>query len=162
MRAVARAGCLRCRAVSARARIAIVLVAVVGLVVAFVAASGGGDDSSDRPATAPTSAPTTETGSTQQAGTATTPAEPPVPLVTVVGGKPQGGVRKLVFDNGEQVRFRVRSDTADEVHVHGYDIEREVPAGGTVTFSFKGDIEGRFEVELHHSETQIASLEVRP
>ena len=61
-----------------------------------------------------------------------------------------------------QVRFKVRSDAADEVHVHGYDVEEEVPAGGVASFSFPADIEGLFEVELHHSEAQIAELRVEP
>ena len=33
---------------------------------------------------------------------------------------------KLEFKEGEQVRFRVRADGADEIHVHGYDIEKDV------------------------------------
>jgi hypothetical protein len=43
----------------------------------------------------------------------------------------------------------VTSDTADEIHIHGYDIEKEVGAGGTVTIDFAADIPGQFEVEAH-------------
>jgi hypothetical protein len=56
----------------------------------------------------------------------------------------------------------VRSDAADEVHIHGYDLDKEVPANGSVSFSFPADIEGIFEVELHGSEKQIAELRVNP
>ena len=38
----------------------------------------------------------------------------------------------------------------------------EVAAGGTATFSFDGDIDGRFEVELESRGEQIAQLEVDP
>ncbi len=44
------------------------------------------------------------------------------------------------------MRFRVESDVADEIHVHGFDITKEVAAGGSASFSFPADIEGVFEV----------------
>ena len=78
----------------------------------------------------------------------------------VVDAKPQGGVKKLTFDKGDQIRFRVVSDTADEIHVHGYDLMKDVAKGGSVTFSFKGSIDGRFVVELEDHGEQIAELDV--
>jgi hypothetical protein len=51
---------------------------------------------------------------------------------------------------------------ADEIHVHGYDLKKDVPKGGSVQFNFKASIEGRFEVELENAGTQIANLEVTP
>ncbi|MGC1851585.1 MAG: hypothetical protein WA687_04010 [Solirubrobacterales bacterium] len=95
----------------------------------------------------------------------TAPKAPPKPAIETIvirNGEPVGGVQELEYDAGEQIRFRVRSDRADEVHVHGYDIEQEIPAGGTATLSFPADIEGIFEVELHESEAQIAELRVNP
>ena len=86
-------------------------------------------------------------------------------MTTIVlneAGKPVGGVAEISVEAGDDVRFRVSSPVADEVHVHGYDIEKEVPAGGTATFDFPADIEGLFEVELHHGEEQIAELRVNP
>jgi hypothetical protein len=155
--------------VTKRARIAIVAVAVVALVIAFIAASGSGDGDSkststttpaqaEAPATTSAPAATTTTPET----TVTTPVEPATPVVRVVGGKPKGGVQRLTFSKGDTVRFKVVSDTADEVHVHGYDVEKPVPAGGSATFSFPAKIDGRFEVELHGSGEQIAQLEVTP
>jgi hypothetical protein len=99
----------------------------------------------------------TETGTTQ-----TQPTAPTVPTIRVVDGRPQGGVRTLSFETGERIRFRVRSDAADEVHVHGYDVTKAVPAGGSALLSFEATIEGRFEVELHEAGSQIAELEVAP
>ena len=60
------------------------------------------------------------------------------------------------------MRFEVVSDTADEIHVHGYDLMKDVAKGGSVTFSFKGSIDGRFVVELEDHEQQIAELDVAP
>jgi len=86
----------------------------------------------------------------------------PGETIVVRGGKPAGGVAELVYDAGEQVRFRVRSDVADEIHVHGYDLSEDVAAGGTASFSFPADIEGIFEVELEQRGEQLAQLRVEP
>jgi hypothetical protein len=86
----------------------------------------------------------------------------PIPVIVIRDGEPVGGVAELSFEAGEQIRFRVRSDAADEIHIHGYGVEKEVPAGGTIAVSFPADIEGIFEVELHDSEEQIAELRVNP
>jgi hypothetical protein len=90
-------------------------------------------------------------------------AEAPKGLTIVVeAGKPAGGVTRLAYTSGEQIRFSVRSDVADEVHVHGYDLMKDVPAGGTVTFDFPAKLEGDFEVELESRKQQIADLRVNP
>jgi hypothetical protein len=155
-------------------RLAIVVGAIVVLVVAYVVISGGDDEksggSTQPAASQPSSNQSTEAGATDTSGsgtsstgTATEPAAPPAPpTVRVVDAKPQGGIKKLNFDKGDQIRFRVVSDTADEIHVHGYDLMKDVAKGGSVTFSFKGSIDGRFVVELEDHGEQIAELDVQP
>jgi hypothetical protein len=147
-----------------RARLALVAAAVVALVVAFVVASGSGDDKTSGSAATTAAAAAPGTTSTSAA---TTPAPAPapaatVPVVRVVDAKPVGGVKRLKFTKGDTIRFSVRSDTADEIHVHGYDVHKDVTAGGKVTFSIPADIEGRFVVELEGKGEQIAELEVDP
>jgi hypothetical protein len=157
---------LGCGDMTPRARIAIVAVAVVALIVAFIAASGTSDkksptsDTVPRVSTVGTTVETTPAGSTTTETTTT--AAPAIPVVRVVGAKPQGGVKRLQFSKGDTIRFRVQSDTADEVHVHGYDVHKDVAKGGSVTFTIPAKIEGRFVVELEGSGTQIAELEVQP
>jgi hypothetical protein len=82
--------------------------------------------------------------------------------IVIKNGEPVGGVKDLEYSAGEQVRFTVDSDVADEVHVHGYDLMKDVPAGGSVSFSFPAEIEGIFEVELEEGKEQIAELRVNP
>jgi plastocyanin len=97
--------------------------------------------------------------------TATAPAAPPQPAATrirVRGGEPVGGVETIEVQRGDRIRFTVSSDQPDEVHVHGYDLERPVAPGAPARFSFTADADGIFEVELHGSHAQIASLEVQP
>jgi hypothetical protein len=142
-------------------RAAIVVAGVAVLVVAFLLLSGGKDDgttSSTRSSTSTAAAPARTTSTATSAPS----AAPAVPTVRVVGAKPQGGIKKLEFKKGDVVRFRVVSDTADEIHVHGYDFHKDVAKGGSVTFAFPGKIEGRFVVELESKGEQIAQLDVNP
>lgn len=117
---------------TARQRIGLLGVAVVVLVAAFILLRSGGSDSSS-------------TG-TSGAG----------PLLTA------GKVQEIHVSKGDTVRFRVRSANAEEVHIHGYDIKHDLPAGKVVPVSFKATIDGIFEIELEHSSTQIARLRVDP
>ena len=119
----------------------------------------GGTSTGADPATSGSTTTATTTGSTS---TATTPAEPAVQTVRVVNGKPDGGIKTISYTKGDQIRLKVQSDTADEIHVHGYDLKKDVTAGGSVEFDFKATIEGRFEVELENAGTQIATLQVNP
>jgi hypothetical protein len=132
-------------------------------------ATGGGSASGTTDASPSGTTDDSPTGTTDDSGsetgstpTATQPAQPAVRTIRVVNGQPRGGPRTLSYKKGEQVRFKVRSDVADEVHVHGYDLRKDVSAGGTVEFRFKATIEGRFEVELENTHTLIATLEVTP
>ena len=60
------------------------------------------------------------------------------------------------------MRFKVESAVADEVHMHGYDIGKDVKAGGTVTFDFPATLEGVFEAELESRKEQILELTGQP
>jgi FtsP/CotA-like multicopper oxidase with cupredoxin domain len=82
--------------------------------------------------------------------------------VTVVNGKPQGGIKTITYKKGQTVDLTVKSDTADEIHVHGYDFHKDVTKGGSVHFSFPASIEGKFVIELENAGQQIASLQVEP
>jgi hypothetical protein len=151
-----------------RTRLALVAAAVVLLVVAFVVASGSGNDKKSGAAAttaAQAPAPATSTGADTAPATtapATTAPAPAVPVIRIVGGKAQGGVKRLTFTKGDTIRFAVVSDTAGEIHVHGFDVHKDVKAGGRVQFSIPATIEGRFVVELEATGTQIAELEVDP
>jgi len=138
---------------------------IVALVLA-VAATGlvacGSDDDETTSATTTTETTAPANGSSQSGKQPTGDGKPAIETIVVRNGEPVGGIAELEYDAGEQVRFRVASDEADEVHVHGYDIGEEIPVGGTATLSFPADIEGIFEVELHGSEKQIAELRVNP
>ena len=97
---------------------------------------------------------------------AATPAAPAAVQVRefefeVLGGKVRGPLG-LAVREGERVTLRVRSDVADELHVHGYDLSAPLPAGEAVALNFVASKAGRFEVELHHAHLELGALEVHP
>ena len=122
----------------------------------------GGEESTDTTETTaektePTPTPSPDDDDATATNTPTaTPTPKPLPLLK--GGE----VTKLRYTEGETVRFRVTSDEAEEVHVHGYDIAKDIDAGATVTVSFKADITGIFEIEYEHAGEQIGQLRVDP
>jgi hypothetical protein len=85
-----------------------------------------------------------------------------VTTIVIKHGKPVGGIADLSYNKGEQVRFKVDSDVSDEVHMHGYDVMKDVKAGGSVSFDFPATIEGVFEAELEGRKEQILELTVNP
>lgn len=82
--------------------------------------------------------------------------------VTVVKGQPQGGIKTLKVKKGGHVHLTVKSDTADEVHVHGYNFHKDVTKGGTVTFDFPAKIDGGFIIELENAHQTLVNLDVEP
>jgi hypothetical protein len=87
-----------------------------------------------------------------------------VPTIVVdEQGKPVGGVADLVYKKGDQIHFKVKVPFEEEIHLHGYDVAKEVPkGGGTVTYDLPAEIEGEFEAELENRKEQIVDLKVEP
>lgn len=112
---------------------------VVAVVLLIVLSSGGSDESA-----------TTDAGK--------------VPTIVVdKEGKPVGGIRELVYRKGDQIHFKVKVPFEEEVHLHGYDVMKEVPkGGGTVVYDLPAEIEGEFEAELEGHKEQIIDLKVEP
>lgn len=73
-----------------------------------------------------------------------------------------GKVAKISVKQGDTVYLRAKSATADELHIHGYDYSVKLPAGKTVSYKFKADIGGSFEMEFENQGLQVAALKVNP
>jgi FtsP/CotA-like multicopper oxidase with cupredoxin domain len=152
-------------------RIAVLLVALVVLAGGFVLARGS-DDEGGNASTVPAAETAKNDGTETSTGTGGTEAPtqtqqqapaPRVESIRIRDGKPASGkARTLKFKNGDTVRLRFSSNTAAEIHIHGYDKTADVPAGGSATVRFKANAEGIFEIEEHHSGALLAKLEVRP
>ena len=120
---------------SRTSRLVLILLAVVVVVVAAVVLSGSGPDA------------------TTSSGPAT---------IEIKDAKPVGGVRKLTYAKGDTIDLTIESDTADEVHFHGYDVHKDVAKGGSVQLKFPADIDGEFVVELENHKETLANVTVEP
>jgi FtsP/CotA-like multicopper oxidase with cupredoxin domain len=146
------------------ARTAVLGVALVVVAVVLLIVLSGGDDS-DSDTTTSGSAVNREAEKGSGGAGKGAEAEPKPEVTTIVvgkDGKPVGGVAEIDVNKGDEVRFKVKSAIAEEIHVHGYDLMKDVPAGGTVTFEFPAELEGIFEAELEGQAEQILELRVEP
>ncbi len=131
-------------------------------VLATTALAGcGSNDSSSASSTDSTTEETTTTADTETT-TTTEAAKPTVVRIVVVNAAPKGGIVRQTLSEGDHVVLVVKSDVADEIHLHGYDKSTDVTAGGTARLPFTATIPGRFEVELESRAVQIADLTVNP
>jgi hypothetical protein len=134
---------------SRNGRIVLVVAALAAALAAFALLKSGNDDN-DKTSTSPSA-------------TTNAPAPPTAQRITIRDGKPVGGVHKITVTKGDTLRLIVSSpDTKQEIHVHGYDLMRDMAPRQPASFKFKASIEGVFEIELEDTATKIASLQVRP
>ena len=136
---------------------AVVVVALLAVAVVLFVVLRDDDGDADEAATTTPAATTTQQQEKKQPK-----PKPEVTTIVVKGGEPVGGVQELEYTRGDEVRFDVEADIAEEGHVHGYDVIEEIAPGEVARFDFPADIEGGFEVELEGSHTQIAELTVEP
>jgi plastocyanin len=156
-------------------RIGLIVVAVICAAVAVViATAGGGDDGGDQAAQTTQTTQTTQTEPSEN-GAETTPTETTAPApeeaaatrIEIRGGEVVGGPADIKVTKGDEVRIVVASDADDDIHLHGYDIEKKVAPGQPARFKFTADVEGIFEIESHVAEDAgrdplIAKLTVEP
>ena len=141
-------------------RIGLIGAALIVAAVLFVLFQPDDSDDDTEP-TQTTSAPTLE-----GEPTATVPAPKPKPefeTIRIAGGSVQGGERRITVSKDDVARIEVRSDAPDEIHLHGYDITRNVAPGEPARFRVKADIEGVFEIEAHDlGHVVVGTLVVEP
>ena len=140
--------------------IALRLSSAVALCTAVLTGCAAGEDSEADPPS-----PTPVASAAASAAPAPSAVASPSPAVRAVdasyaGGKVTGTSGREDVAVGERVVLRIASDVAEQVHVHGYDLQQAVPAGGTVDIPLHATIPGVFEVELHESGKVLFQLRV--
>jgi plastocyanin len=113
----------------------------------------GGKSSASSTAAASSSAATTAPQTTSQDLTVT---------VTIADhvAKPVNAQYKASV--GQPITFLVTSDADDELHVHSVpEHSFDVKAAPNQGFTFSVDVPGRVEVELHHLNVVLATIDVR-
>ena len=151
-------------------RPAVMLFALAASALAL-AGCGGGSSQADATTqtetgtdTAQATTPATTTTETATTTETTTPSAPKPRTITIVveSGRPRGGIARPTVAKGAKVVVVVRTDAGEEMHLHGYDIEKPVTPGTPVRIPFTADLPGRFELELHHPDALLAVIEVKP
>ncbi|MEQ1872897.1 MAG: hypothetical protein ABL953_04140 [Ilumatobacteraceae bacterium] len=95
------------------------------------------------------------------ASTDTTTPGPATVLIEVTIGVDSGPDRVETVALGTEVTLTITSpDADDEIHAHGIDIEQEVAAGESTTFTFVADTVGAIEVESHVTDDLLVVIEV--
>jgi hypothetical protein len=93
------------------------------------------------------------------------PPSPPPPArvrIVVRDGQPVGGVRRVTVSEGRRVVLIITSDVADHVHLHGYDIMRDVAPGRPARIAFRATIVGTVEAELEDRHLPLARIVTQP
>jgi FtsP/CotA-like multicopper oxidase with cupredoxin domain len=136
-------------------RIGLIVAALVVAVVAFLIASPGSDDEGEQAAQTTPSTQTETSGGTDGTPTETQPPAPPEPEVTRIeirGGEVVGGPAEIRARKGDTVVIVVSADAPDDIHLHGYDVEKQAAPGQPARFRVKANLEGEFEIESHVAE----------
>jgi phage-related tail protein len=81
--------------------------------------------------------------------------------VTVANGKVSPSGAKYDVTKGSTVTINVSSDANETVHVHGYEIEKDVTPGQKLVITFVASMTGSFDIETHVIDATIATLNVR-
>jgi hypothetical protein len=83
--------------------------------------------------------------------------------ITIAKGQVTPSNATLQATVSEPITLRVTSDAVDELHVHSVpDHKFQVAAAANQTFQFSVDVPGNVDVELHHLNRTIATIQVRP
>jgi plastocyanin len=82
--------------------------------------------------------------------------------IVVRGGRRISEPAILKVHQGDDVTFRISTDSADEFHLHGYNLHAQLTPERTATLRFTAKLTGRFGYELHRSGLEIGALEVYP
>jgi plastocyanin len=82
--------------------------------------------------------------------------------IVVQRGKRVSGPAVLKVSQGDEVTLHITADTADEFHLHGYNLIVQLLPNNTATMHVVAKLTGRFTYELHKSELELGALEVYP
>ena len=81
--------------------------------------------------------------------------------VQIIEGKVAGGVQRVRAELGEVVALAVDSDSAEILHLHGYDLVATIEPGISAVLVFEASIPGIFEIELENAGLLVAKVEIR-
>jgi hypothetical protein len=143
-------------------------VAVSALLLTLTACSSGTPSPAESSGTT-TSTPVPSTAASSGTSSASPSASPSATAaadqtveIAVRGKKVTPAPHRVEVSSAQTLRLVVTIDHDDELHAHGYDVERELVAGQPTTIDLTGAAPGLYEIETHHPELRLLQVVVRP
>jgi plastocyanin len=131
------------------------------LAVAVLLLAAGCASGSDEPAAGTTGTASSSSSAGIASGEPNPAKEPVTVTVSITDGKVTPKPSRVKVPLGSTVELQITSDVDDEVHVHGFDVEKPLDAGVTTTVELQATEAGLYEVETHETELELLQLEVR-
>ena len=115
--------------------------------------TGGSSTASTTTSSSSSSGPSSSSSSSSAAGRTID--------ITVKGSTVTPAPATVDLAVGEQLTLTVTSDHADQLHIHGFEIEKDLVAGTPLSVTVTGAQPGVYEVETHHPELRLMKIAVR-
>jgi hypothetical protein len=135
------------------------------LVLPWLAGCGTSDPSTvaEPPATSAASSPATAAGAAPTAVASAVASDTAQQTIsfTVAKKKVTGDTGRVKVKLGTRIRITVLCDTAEEIHVHLYDLMQEISANSPGSIEFVADRSGVIEVELERGKILLTHLQVQ-
>src|SRR4051812_12180181 len=136
---------------------------VAALAVWLVAGCGGGNKTSGSSSSSSQATSSAASNSASPSGSQKPPAGAATFDITIAHGQVTPSNATWQAKVGQPITLRVTSDATDELHVHSSpDHEFEVTAAPNQVFTFTIDVPGSVDIELHHLDKTVATLQVQP
>ncbi|MGL4173765.1 MAG: hypothetical protein ACRCTR_06800 [Actinomycetota bacterium] len=81
--------------------------------------------------------------------------------ITIQGRTVNPPPDRITIKARETIRLTVTADRNDELHIHGFEIERKLRANQPTSVELQGDTPGLYEVETHDPVLRLAQILVR-
>ncbi len=145
-----------------RGALGVALVVALAPIAGCASAGGSSPSTTTDAATvaAPTSPPTTSTSSPTVASPSTTATGRTI-TVTIKGTSVTPKPATVDLKVGEKLTLVVTCNHDDELHLHGFEVEKELKAGVATTVTVTGRDAGVFEVETHEPSLVLMKIAVR-
>ena len=135
-----------------------------GLAVTLALTACGG--SSDEPAgtTTTSTSSSTSASSSSSSSSSSSPSSSPTGrtvVVTVTGKRVSPPPATVDLGVGEKLTLTVTSDKADQLHIHGFEVEKDLIAGTPLSVTLTGEQPGVYEVETHHLGLRLLKIAVK-
>jgi plastocyanin len=136
----------------------------VGLALMLPLAACGGDEpavSGSSTSGTTSSSSTSPSASSSPGTTSSAAAQGRTIRITITGKQVSPAPTTVDLAVGEKLTLVVTSDHADELHLHGFDVEDKLTAGAATTGTVTGKEPGVYEVETHEPALRLLKIAVR-